>query len=187
MIKKLLTVAVLLVLITSVNAQVFNTASVLKQKKLSLGVEPTIIAEGDNDFILFGHAGLGIAKGIDLGVKLGVFGPGEEYIGADIEFAFHKNFSISGGAHSSGNFGLDGTFLGTIEAGKNIDIYGGADLDINFADKDGDGNDEALFLLWVPVGVEVFIKKKLAFILEGSIAATDDAYNIIGGGVSYYF
>jgi hypothetical protein len=37
------------------------------------------------------------------------------------------------------------------------------------------------------VGIEVDLKKNLAFIFEASIGLTDPAYHVIGGGVVIYF
>ena len=60
-------------LLNFINAQVFNTGQTLKKGAFSFGVEPAIIANGNSDFILFLHGGYGIKKGIDFGVKAGLF------------------------------------------------------------------------------------------------------------------
>jgi len=179
MMKKLFVLAFAVTCIMSMHAQVFNTATTLKKQTLSLGIEPVIVAEGNNDLRLFGHIGYGLKKGIDLSAKVG-FLNGYKYLGADVEFALGKHFSASGGIHSASDFGLDGTFLGTINPAKNVAIYSGIDADIQFAD-------ELQIPIWIPIGVEVFIKKKVAFILEGSIGVYDNAWNMIGGGINYYF
>lgn len=177
--RKLLLLVMSAVLVSSISAQVFNTGQTLKKGTFSAGVEPTIIAKNSPDFILFGHFGYGIKKGIDFGAKIGVLGP-NTYVGADIEFGLTKNISLSGGAHVYGDFGLDATLLGTYPATKSVNIFGGVDVDAIFG-----GNTH--FPLWIPVGVEVGLKKSLSFILEANIGLNSSAYHVIGGGVVAYF
>jgi hypothetical protein len=160
-------------------AQVFSTAETLKPGTFSFGIEPMIIASGTSDFILFGHVGYGVAKGVDLGAKIGILG-GATYIGADMEMAFLKNYSLSAGAHAAGDFGLDATFIGTYSLASNVNFYGGADLDINFG-----GN--IYVPIWLPIGVEVQLNKSMAFLFEVQIGVTSAADHKFGGGVNIYF
>lgn len=177
--KKLILFFTVLVVSTGAFAQVFSTAETLKPGTFSFGIEPMIIASGSSDFILFGHVGYGIAKGVDLGAKVGILG-GATYVGADMEFAFLKNFSLSAGAHAAGDFGLDATFIGTYTMAKNVNLYGGADLDINFG-----GN--VYVPVWLPIGVEVQLSKSMAFLFEAEIGITSGANHKFGGGVNIYF
>ncbi|MFP4556285.1 MAG: hypothetical protein ACLFNU_05380 [Bacteroidales bacterium] len=165
--------------VSTASSQVFKTGQTLKPKTFSIGIEPAVIINGNADFILFLHGGYGITKGIDIGAKVGVLG-GNNYFGADIEFALGRQMSISFGAHDFGSFGLDGTFLATFPIRGDVRVYAGADLDINFP-----GND-VNFPLWVPVGVEVGIRKSMSFIFEASVGLTQPAYHLIGGGVNFY-
>ena len=177
--KKFIFLFSLLILMTEfVNAQVFNTGQTLKKKAVAFGVEPSVILSGGNDFILFLHGGYGIKKGIDFGVKTGLLGP-KNYFGADVEFALGKRFSLSCGAHSYGDFGLDGTFIGTLPINRDIRLTSGADLDVNL----GNSTD---FLFWVPIDIEISVKNNMNFIFEVEIGITNSAYNIIGAGVCYY-
>ena len=41
--------------------------------------------------------------------------------------------------------------------------------------------------LWLPIGLEVGIRKNMTLILEVEAALDDDAYNIFGGGINFYF
>lgn len=164
---------------STVFSQVFKTGQTLKPKTFSVGIEPAILLNGNADFILFLHGGYGLTKGVDIGAKVGVLG-GTNYFGADIEFALGRQMSISFGAHDFGSFGLDGTFLATFPIRGDVRLYAGADADINFP-----GNDLS-FLLWIPVGVEVGIKKSMSFIFEASIGLTQPAYHLIGAGVNFY-
>lgn len=158
--------------------QVFNTGQTLKPKAFSVGIEPAVVIGGP-DFILFLHGGYGLTKGIDFGLTVGVLGPGE-YFGADVEFAMGKNFSLAAGAHHYGVFGLDGTFNITFPIRQDVRLFTGADLDVNF------GNDID-FLLWLPVGVEIGLRKNMSFIFEAEIGLTKPAYHLIGGGLNFYF
>ncbi|MGE4289502.1 MAG: hypothetical protein AB7E36_12500 [Salinivirgaceae bacterium] len=161
------------------SSQVFNTSQTLKEGTFSFGIEPLLIASGNSDFMLFGHAGYGLVQGVDLGLKVGVFG-GSTYVGADVEFAFIKNFSISAGAHATGIFGLDATLIGSFPLASNVTFYGGLDADLNF------GKDLTL-PLWIPLGLEVHLNKNMAFLFEALPGITQSAPHLIGGGVMVYF
>ncbi len=176
--KRVFTFLLFFVFLGGINAQVFNSSSTLKRGKFSAGFEPGIYVNGDTDFNLFLHGGAGITSGVDLGLKLGVLGH-TNYVGADVEFQFGKQFSLSTGAHSYGDFGLDITALYTFDLSK-INIYTGLDLDIVF-------DDDVEFPLWLPIGVEVGLKSNMAFIFETSINLTDYGAHWIGGGLNFYF
>lgn len=179
--KRLILSTLLLLVVTVSHAQVFNTGQTLKPKTFSFGIEPAVLINGGNDFILFLHGGYGLKKGIDLGVTAGVLGP-DNYFGANVEFTLGKNISLAGGAHSFGSFGLDGTLNLTFGIARGVRLITGLDTDINFP-KGGDTQ----FLLWIPAGVDVGLRKNMSFILEAEIGLTDPAYNLIGGGVVFYF
>ncbi len=166
------------VLMPNVFSQVFNTGGTLKKGTFSVGLEPVYMA---NDFGFFLHGGYGIRPGLDLGVKAGL-GIGNTYFGADIEWGIGKNSSFSVGGHMHGNFGIDGTLLFTIPVTGDTRIYGGLDADIVFPE-----NNDLLFPLWVPIGLEVDVKRDLAIIIEGEIPITNEAYSVFGGGVVFYF
>ncbi len=130
--KKLFLLSFMAIAALTVNAQVFHTAGTLKPKTFSVGIDPTLIVDGNTDFILYGNFGYGLKKGIDLNGRIGVLGPGDTYIGADVEFALGSKFSLTAGAHSYGDFGLDAAFLTTFDLGKSADLYVGVDADFVF-------------------------------------------------------
>lgn len=170
--------------------QVFNTGQTLKPKKWSLGVEPAILVNGDSEFMLFLHGGYGLKKGIDLSLKAGFLSDYDEYFGGDVEFALGRYFSVMGGAHHFGDFGLDGSLLGTYPIRSDVRISSGFDLDINFVDKineegEEDGK-EAIFIGWIPISLEIGLRSNLAFIFEAEINVTDDGYHFFGGGLNFY-
>lgn len=179
MMKKLLLSFLLSILLLGASAQVLNTSEILKPGTFSIGVQPTILASGGTNLMLFGHIGYGLTKGIDLTAKAGFLG-GADYFGGDIEFALFNNMSLSGGAHVWGDFGLDATYLITFDIAKNVDLYAGADADFNVG-----GN--FYTSLWIPFGVEVNLNKNMAFLMEADIGLTNSATHMFGGGIVVYF
>lgn len=177
--KKIVLLAFSLIIGVGVFAQVFNTSKTLKQGNFAVGIEPMIIANSGSDFILFGHLGYGLTDGIDVAAKAGILNQ-TNYYGADIEFGFMEHFSLGAGAHVWGDFGVDATFLGTFDIANNVDLYGGADVDVNF------GND-VYANFWIPIGVEVELNKTMAFLFEASIGINNTAPHLFGGGVNVYF
>jgi hypothetical protein len=169
-----------IVIMVSLSAQVFNTSSTLKRGQFSAGFEPGIYINGGNDFNLFLHGGAGITNSADFGLKLGVLGD-NVYIGGDVEFRLGKIFSLSAGAHSWGDFGLDATGLFTFKIGNSINIYTGLDLDIEFI------NDDIYFPLMLPIGLEIPLKSNILFVFESEIRLSDTGYNFIGGGLNFVF
>jgi len=177
--KKCLIILAFLFIASSSYCQVFNTGQTLKPKKFSFGIEPSIIANGSSDFILFLHGGYGIKQGVDFSAKVGVLGP-EDYFGADVEFALPHRISFAVGAHQFGDFGLDGNLNITFPIKSDVRLSTGLDMDINF------NEDKTRFLLWLPLSLEIGLRKNLSFIFEAEVALTDPAYNFFGGGLNFY-
>lgn len=177
--KKLLVVVALIAITSYSFSQVFNTGQTLKPGKFAIGVEPGVMVNGNSEFIMFLHGGVGIKQGVDLSVKAGVLGP-EDYFGADVEFALNRRMSFAVGAHQFGDFGLDGTFNLTFPIRNDTRIFTGLDSDINF------NQDKTRMLIWLPLGVEIGIRKNLNFIFEAEIGLNDPTYHFIGGGLNFY-
>jgi len=177
--KKLVLFLLPVLLVSTSFGQVFNTGQTLKPKMFSLGVEPGVMVNGSSEFILFVHGGYGIKEGIDFSAKAGVLGPAE-YFGADLEFAMPHRMSLAVGAHQFGDFGLDGALNITFPIKSDIRLSTGLDSDINF------NSDKTRVLLWIPLGLEIGIKKNMSFIFEAEIGLTDPAYHFIGGGLNFY-
>jgi len=76
---------------------------------------------------------------------------------------------------------LDGTLNVTFPLAKGARLSSGLDLDVNFPEND------TKFLLWLPIGIEVGLRKNMSFIFEAELGLTDPAYNLIGGGLNFYF
>lgn len=177
--KKFLVIIALIAISSYSFSQVFNTGQTLKPGKFAIGVEPGVMVNGNSEFIMFLHGGVGIKRGIDLSVKAGVLGP-MDYFGADVEFALNRRISFAVGAHQFGDFGLDGTFNITFPIRNDTRIFTGIDSDMNF------NQDKTRILLWLPLGVEIGIRKNLNFIFEAEIGLNDPAYHFIGGGLNFY-
>ncbi|HEY4785126.1 MAG TPA: hypothetical protein VIH57_03715 [Bacteroidales bacterium] len=180
--KKLFIVSALLCISFISFSQVFNTATILKPGKFSLGIEPTIV---DRDLGLFLHGGVGLTRGVDLGLKYG-FLPYNDYFGADLEWrlmAGKPSISLTTGGHERGDFGLDLGLNLSFPVAKTASLYTGFDSDINFP-KYSNGTQ---FLAWIPVGVQLYLKPRMAFMLEAEIPLNNVTYSIFGGGLNFYF
>ena len=175
---------ILLLLVTlNLNAQVFGTAQTLKNGKWSLGVNPVMYDLGDDEMGIFGHLGLGLKPGMDLGFKLGLGLLDETYFGLDLEWALRRQspfISISAGGHYWGDAGIDGTFNLTFPVGRQVDLYTGLDMDVVFAE----GNTP--IPLWIPIGIDVMLQRKMSLLIEIEIDVNDDAFTIFGAGVNFY-
>ncbi|MBN1952918.1 MAG: hypothetical protein JW801_17065 [Bacteroidales bacterium] len=161
-------------------AQIMSTSSTLGPGHFSLGIEPGIYATGGVDFNLFLHGGIGLTSNADLSMKLGLLG-NAVYVGGDVEFALSKRFSIAAGAHNHGVFGLDFTALATLPLGP-ARLYSGLDSDLNFIT-----NNDLQAALWVPLGLELPLKRQMIFYFETEINLTPAGSSFIGSGLSFLF
>jgi hypothetical protein len=176
--KKIIVIISTLFIFSAAQSQVFNTGSTLKKGEFSLGLEPLIYG-GANEFMMFFHGGYGLKSGVDLGISAGFLNG--QYFGADLEWRLMRYISLTTGAHYFGDFGLDGTLNLTFPIRKDTRIFTGVDVDINFP------KGSTVIPLWIPIGVELGLRKNMAFILEGEIALTNNTNSILGGGIVLYF
>jgi len=186
--KKLLTIILLVGFAYSSQAQVlFSTAQTLKKGGWSIGLNPVYADNSGEDFALFFHGGYGLSGSSDLGLKLG-YGWGDPYVGLDFEktlLAGKPSLSLFGGAHYWHDFGLDvGTKI-TFPIG-NVRITTGLDLDVNFGE-DANNDLEIYTPLWLPISLEIYLKKQFSLVFEGNIKLTDHAFTTVGGGINIYF
>lgn len=186
--KIVLSLVLLIAVISTSKAQVlFSTAQTLGSGNWSLGINPVIAAEGNNDFALFFHGGYGLGNNSDLGLKLG-FGWNDAYVGLDYEktlMAGKPSVSLSGGAHFFHYFGLDLGAQVTFPI-NNVRLTTGLDMDFVFGE-DGNGDLEMWAPLWLPLSLEVYLKKNFSLVFEGNIKLTDRAWTTVGGGINVYF
>ena len=163
-------------------SQVFNTATIMKPGKFSLGIEPTIV---EKDLGLFLHGGIGLASGVDLGIKYG-FLKYIDYFGADLEWRLissKPSVSLTTGVHTMGDMGLDLGLNLSFSITSAASLYTGFDSDINFYKEHGGTQ----FLPWIPIGVQLYLKPKMAFLLEAEIPLNNNASTIFGGGLNFSF
>ena len=178
--KKLLTGLFLATCIgTLVSAQVFNTSSTLRPGNFRLGIEPGLYVNG-LDFNLFLHGGIGITHNVDFALKLGLMGD-QVYVGGDVEFQLQKWFSLAAGAHVHNHFGLDAMGILTFPLTGTVNLYTGLDADIDFPDSG------IQVPVWIPLGLEIEMKRNLRFLFESEINVTSQNRHFIGGGVNFLF
>ena len=180
--KKLILLALILCAGIRSNAQVLGSAQTLGKGKGNFGMMPALFVHGGNDqLMLFMNGGYGISNGVDLGLKLGVFG-NSNFIGMDVEFSKGKNFSLAGGFHSFNDFAMDLTGLVGFNLGNGVRLSTGLDMDIVFANS-------TRVPVWLPINLEIWIKNNMTFMLEADIDTKlfDQSYHMISAGFQVYF
>ncbi len=180
--KKLILIALLIGATWTANAQVFGSPQMLGKGKGNFGMMPTLLVNDGNDqLMLFLNGGYGIAQGVDLGMKLGVFG-NSNFVGMDVQFSKSKNFSFAAGIHSFNDVALDLTGLLSFNVGKGARLATGLDADIVFANN-------TRVPVWIPINLEVWIKENMTFMLEADIDTKlfSNSYHLISAGFQVYF
>jgi hypothetical protein len=165
-------------------AQVLNTASVLRSGLFSVSFAPVWHVEHDNRLGLDIGAGVGIGHGADLAFKMMLENGGNNYFGGNVEFVLLQDvpvISLALGAHAYNDVGLDGTFNITFPIRQAVALYSGIDMDAEFHDGGQD------FPLWVPVGLQVMLRRSLAIIMEIDIGAIEPADNRFALGMNVFF
>jgi hypothetical protein len=152
---------------------------------MNLGV---FLTDYENDDLgVFINGGYGLGSATDLGLRLGL-GYNETYFGANVEWLLKGGqpaISAAAGAHVFGDLGLDGTLNLSFPASRQIIIYTGLDMDINFVEvKD---KKDTQVPVWLPLGVEIGLKSKVALLIELEIDVSDDAWTIFSAGVNFGF
>jgi hypothetical protein len=178
--RKLIQIIIILFgIILNNKAQVFNSDVILKKSGMFLGVEPVVITPGNN-FMVFIDGGYGIKSGINLDLKGGFGGGG--YFGADLKWALFNHVSLNTGLLYTNNvMGLNGCLNFSIPIHSSIRILTGAHLNVDF-DKS-----KVQTPFWIPVGVDIGLRKYMGLILEGEIGLNGAASSLFGGGLAFYF
>lgn len=182
--KRMITIiSLLFVFATASQAQVMNSAQVLRPGTFHAGIMPEYMG----NFGIFFNGGFGLLPSADLGIKAG-FGYGSTYFGADLEWALLKTrpkVSLVTGVHYWGVMGVDLGLLASFPiSGTPIHITSGLDLDINFATANGQSN--VSVPVWLPLNAEIFIRKQVSLMIDSSIPLSNSTA-IIGGGLNFYF
>lgn len=165
----------------------FSDAQTLRQGAFSLGVQPAIYTELDNELMLFLRGAYGLNPGLSLHGKLGLL-RNETYIGGHLEYQLAGestdpfSFSILGGAYSFGDIGLKLGGIISKRAGQ-VSLYSGLTFEPLFTDPN------ELTPLLIPIGVDIPLgNPKANFVLEADIAVNDDAeiYQALHFGLNFY-
>jgi len=165
-------VTILFLLTTlSLLAQVNNTAQTLSPGSYSLSIAPIYVEQSDDDDLdVYFFFDYGVRSGFDLSFRVGT---GESpYFGMDGEWELFSRvpyISFSAGGHYQEGLGTDATLLTTIPLNHKMEFFTGIDSDLEF--KSGGVSDE----LWWALGVEVILRRKLVFLLEGDVPLSNDA------------
>jgi hypothetical protein len=175
-------------MLSASHAQIlFNNAQTLNKGNWSLGLDVAYADRVQDEFALFLHGGYGLGNNSDLGLKLG-FGWGNTYFGLDYEktlLSGKPSVSLHGGAHYFYDFGLDLGATVSFPLG-NVWLSTGIDSDINFG-RDARDDFDLYAPIWLPINLEVYLKKNLSLVFEGNVKLTRTAYTTIGGGINVYF
>lgn len=182
----------LLAFFTTSKAQVvFHGAETLKKGSWQIGINPVVETEWDNDFALFFHGGYGLGNNSDIGLKLGLGWWNETYFGLDYEKTLlvgKPSVSLAAGMHMFNDFGLDLTALVTFPI-NNVRIATGLDVDFVFGE-DANGDNEIYTPIWLPIHLEVYLKKQISVVVEGNVSLNNDepySWTTFGGGINIYF
>jgi len=173
----------LLLISTALFAQVLENAGTLPTGKANLGV--FLVDYANDDLGLFVNGGYGLGPGYDLGMQLGV-GYSETYFGADVEWLLKAGkpaISVAAGAHVFNDLGLDGTLNFTFPINRQIDLYTGLDMDINFV-KVGERKDTQV-PFWLFLGTEVGLRSDINLLFELELDLNDDAWSIFSAGINF--
>lgn len=177
--KKLRPFFLLLLGISSVNAQVMNSGQLLRTGRFGLTIAPCFYSP-HRDITLDLNAGYGLTRSVDLNFNFNI--GHRTYFGADVEWGLLRGspaLSLTTGAHIYYDVGLDVTLNLGIPIGPAI-IYTGIDADIEFA------GDETYIPAWFFIGPEIPFRRNLSLIMELDIGI-NHAPHIFAIGLGIYF
>lgn len=165
----------------------FSDAQTLDEGGFSLGVQPAIYTELDNELMLILRGAYGLKPGLTMHGKAGILRD-ETYIGGHLEYQLAGesidpvSFSIIGGAYAFGDIGLKFGGVVSKDVGG-LSLYSGLTFEPLFTEP------EELTPLLIPIGVDIPFQQKANFVLEADIAANDDAeaYQALHFGMNFYF
>lgn len=168
---------------------IFSDAQTLRNNRLSLGIQPIIYTEIDNDeFMLMLRGAYGLQPGLSFHAKIGVL-RNETYYGGHLEYSLAGepynpiSLSLIGGAYSFGDMGLK---LGGVLSKRigQFSLYSGLTFEPLFTDP------ETRTPLLLPLGIDIPISgSHTNFVFEADLALNDDAevYEALHFGFNFYF
>ena len=171
--KRLFLIATFVALCATSKSQVFETAQTLSPKQFSLGVLPTHTEGNLDEIIYFLQGECGLKQGIDLGLTMGSDFANVNYLGADIEWAFRENLSVSAGMHKYGDWGCDLTGLYTFNIIDKVHLTTGLDFDYYFI-----AHKSNRLQTWLPINIELNLRENLFLTTELRVG-DEDITNLI--------
>lgn len=165
------------------HAQVYNTAQKLRDGSFRIGIAPILLVDGDVSPGLYALGGFSATKDMDLYFNTRLATNSRSYLGVDMQWSLVRSnpaLSLTTGAHVSDHIGIDGTLDLAFPVGRTVVLYGGLDMDIEFA------NGATAVPAWLFFGPRIFIHRNTALFMEIDLAVTDAAPSIFGLGLSFY-
>lgn len=164
---------------------VFSDAQALERSEWSLGIQPAIYTELNNDLMLIFRGAYGLRSDITFHGKVGVLRD-ETYAGGHFLYQVAGEpedpmaISLLFGAYSFGDIGLK---LGSVISKQigTVSIYSGLTYEPLFSDP-------ALTPLMLPLGVDIPLGTDTHFLFEADVGINDDgeAYQALHSGVKFY-
>ncbi len=174
--KKIIILISFILCMGNIHAQVFSSGKLLRKGGFSLGLEPAYYTSGNNTHLFF-HADARIKPGIALSLRLGA--GNTNYFGGALEWQLSNIFYLTTGIHDFGGLALDGTIKANLPVRNDVGLFFGLDSDVMLED-----NLKSMF--WIPLGVEIDLKKWISLIFESGIGIKSNTSHIIAGGVNIY-
>jgi hypothetical protein len=181
--------------VVSAQAVVMNSAETINKGNFKLALFPTTVFGKNGEKALWGVAGrfgYGIAKSLDVEAEAAIFN-GLRYFGIAGEYWFirGRNFNLSAavGGHmtnrtSGGNSaGLDTSFLASTRPWKNLEIYGGFMLALDWV---RNPSDTVTRLHFVP-GIEYRLRSNLDLLAEFGVGLGRNSRHYASVGLAFYF
>jgi len=168
-------------------AQVINFGKTLPVRSFSLTAAP--VYNVDNVFhweqagmSYLVMAGYGFTYNLDMSAKYGYYN-GADYFGVDLQYLFRETrqsyYSLYGGVHKWDEYGVDATVTYTYTPQYWANLSIGLDLDVDISVLE--------LRAWVPLNFGINIDDRYFIYLEYNLPATEEAWDILGGGVTFIF
>jgi len=164
----------------------FSDAQTMRQGTASLGVQPAIYTDLDNELMLYLRGAYGVNPGLSMHAKVGLLRD-ETYFGGHFKYQLSGepsdpiSFSLIGGVYAFGDLGLK---IGGVLSKKigDISLYSGLLFEPLFSEPN------ELTPLLIPVGFDIPLGTNTNFVLEADMAANDDAdfYQALHFGFNFY-
>lgn len=187
-------------------AQLITFGKTLPVRSISLTFAPLYHIQNDYHPDLYGLSymltgGYGIKYDLDIGIKYGNtyslnktegMQKSTDYFGIDLQYMFRETnenyYSVSGGLHKWEEFGMDMSFSYTFMPAYFIYFSACLDIDVDFTNiRKLDNPSIPELRAWIPLNMGFNIKDRYFLFFEYDLAATERAWNIVSGGLTFIF